>query len=305
MGSRWIFCIMPNSATPDYPTATAVVCHDAGAANIVIAGLAKTGRVDWRACMSGPAEMIWRNAFPGTPLCATPEQAIDGAELLITGSGWGGDTEHAARRLARDRGVRSVAVLDHWVNYPERFVRQGDTVWPDEFWVTDAEALQIARQIFPGQRVRQVPNEYLQDQLQRIAAVPTPATPEFLYVLEPIRSDWRRGVPGEFQALDYFVSKLPTLALSPASAIRLRPHPSETADKYRDWIAANAGLNLTLDDSASLAEAIGRADRVAGCETMALVLALHAGRTVYCTLPPWAPRCRLPQAGLIHLARQG
>ena len=118
---------------PDYPRATAAVCHDAGAANVVIAGLLATGRDNWHACMRGPAENLWHAAYPQIASSNTLESTLEGAELLVTGTGWASDLEHEARRLARSRNLRSVAVIDHWVNYAARFIRNGETLWPDEF----------------------------------------------------------------------------------------------------------------------------------------------------------------------------
>ena len=268
---------------PDYPAETAVVGHDAGAANILIAGLLETGRKEWRAFMRGPAE--------------------NGAELLVSGTGWATDIEHEARRLARGRGVQSVAIIDHWVNYEARFIRKGETVWPDEFWVTDEYALEIAKRTFPGGIVRRVPNRYVETLLHDIALTDVVVdAPELLYVLEPIRKGWGSGdTPGEFQALDYFVSHLPRLGLPSATIIRLRPHPSDADGKYDEWIARHPDLNLQLDDSLTITDSLGRSAWVAGCESFALVLALMAGRKVYCTLPPWAPGCRLPQKGIVSL----
>lgn len=287
----------------DYPQATAVVCHDAGAANIVIASLLATGRSNWRAYMQGPAEKIWKAAFPGCVLCDSLDNAIDSAELLVTGTGWASDIEHEARRRAQSLGVRSVAVIDHWVNYAERFIRYGEAAWPDEFWVTDEYAFDIASGAFPGKHVVQVPNHYVEMQLRDISQAGKASKPELLYVLEPMRTDWGRGISGEFQALDYFVSQLPKLELPIETLIRLRPHPSDPHGKYSNWIELHPKMNIQIDSSLSIAESLGRATWVAGCESFALVLALRAGRKVYCTLPPWAPFCRLPHSGLIQLGR--
>lgn len=288
----------------DYSQPTAVVCHDAGAGNVVIAGLLETGRSDWQAYMRGPAEKLWKAAYPEVSLCDKLESTLDGAELLITGTGWGGDIEHEARRLAQSSGIRSVAVIDHWVNYAERFNRHGETVWPDEFWVTDDYAMEIAQYTFPGQPVIKIPNRYIENQLHEIAQEINSSTPELLYVLEPIRSDWGRGTPGEFQALDYFISCLPQLGLPSATVIRLRPHPSDALGKYNNWVACHPTLNIQIDYSLSIAQSMGRSSWVAGCESFALVLALMAGRNVFCTLPPWAPACRLPHRGLKHIKSQ-
>lgn len=283
----------------------AIVCHDSGAANILIAALLETGRKDWRAYMKGPAEKLWNEAFPGIELCRSIDSAMEGAELLVSGTGWASDIEHDARKLAKSNGVSSVAIIDHWVNYAERFVRHGEIVWPDEFWVTDEYALAIAKRIFPEEAVGIVPNLYVEMQLRDIAQRKIANPPELLYVLEPIRADWGRGTPGEFQALDYFVHHLPDLGLPSGTVIRLRPHPSDTFGKYDAWIAHHPDLNIMIDYNVSITESLGRASWVAGCESFALALALMAGRKCYCTLPPWAPECHLPHLGLIPIGKSG
>jgi hypothetical protein len=77
----------------ELPIRTAIVCHDAGAANVVVAALLETGRKDWRAYMQGPAKKIWESAFPEVVLYNSIEQAIEGSELLISGTGWASDVE--------------------------------------------------------------------------------------------------------------------------------------------------------------------------------------------------------------------
>jgi hypothetical protein len=285
----------------DFPIGTAVVCHDAGAANIVISELVVTGRTDWRACMQGPAAKLWNAAYPKIDTYNTIEAALAGAPLLVTGTGWASDIEYDAIRMAKYRGIRSVAFIDHWVNYPDRFIRHGETVWPDEFYVTDNYALEIAKQAFPGKMINQKPNRYVETQLRGIGLVDRSGGAELLYVLEPMRSNWGRNTLGEFQALEYFVSCLPRLGLPENLLIRLRPHPSDYLNKYVPWISANSNLNIKIDTSVDISESLGRSSWVAGCESFALVLGMMAGRKVFCTLPPWAPNCRLPHIDLIHL----
>ncbi len=284
------------------PSCTAVVCNDAGAANIIVAGLQRYPAQAWRACMQGPAALVWQSAFGSPARCATPEEALQGAHFLLSGTGWASDLEHRARALAKRVGVPSAALLDHWVNYPQRFVRNGETILPDELWVTDEDALRLARESFPKLAIRLVGNWYLKQQLADVVEPAVDAVPELLYIAEPARSDWQRGQPGEFQALDYLVSKLPLLGLPSGLRIRLRPHPSDPSGKYDAWLCAQADVQVELDESPSIAAALSRARWVAGCESYGLVLALAAGRKVYCALPPWAPPCRLPQRGLVHLA---
>ncbi len=292
--------------SPDFRAPLAVVCHDAGACNVILPWLRQPG-LQLRPVMDGPAAALYRSHFGeaatsgrGTELDA----ALEGAAMLLSGTGWASDLEHRARQKARARGIFSAAVVDHWVNYPMRFERHGATVWPDEFWVTDARAAEIAALSFPGAVVRCFDNLYLQAEAAAVAPPPgvPPEQAQVLYVLEPMRTDWGRGVPGEFQALDHFMRTRVAAGVSARSPIRLRPHPSEPAGKYDRWIAAQRRhADVALDTQATLAAAIGASTWVVGCESFALVIALTAGRRVFTSLPPWAPPCRLPQPGIVRL----
>lgn len=286
----------------ELPAPLAVVCHDAGAANHVFAWLAAEA-VTCRALVAGPAADLWAQRFPGRASCASLDEALDGAATVLSGSGWGSELEHAARLGAHARGIGSIAVVDHWVNYAPRFERNGQRVLPDEVWVTDEHALAQARRCFPGLTLRQQPNLYLDEACRDIAPVEQ-SGPDLLVVMEPARSDWGRGRAGEFQALDHLVAHLSELALPSGARLRLRPHPSDSPGKYEAWIGAQpAGLAL-LDDAPTLFDAICGCASVAGCESYAMVVALASRRRVVCMLPPWAPACRLPHAGIARLGEE-
>lgn len=304
MANRRTCSILPSSAKIDLPTPLAVVCHDAGAANLIIAWLWDYAGQP-RVCMEGPARILWENAFPKTGTLPV-EEALNNAASLLSGTGWASDLEHEARRLARTMGNRNIAVLDHWTNYRERFVRGGELILPDELWVADMDAEAEARRCFPAMPVRQLPNLYLEKLAREVAAHgPAPARRDprnILYALEPVRQDWgRSGEPGEIQALAFFLENLPALGIDEHVKIRLRPHPSDPPGKYDDWPLRYPQFDLAVEEGSALAEQIAWADWVVGCETFALVIALQAGRIAVSTLPPWAPSCRLPQQDLLHL----
>ena len=150
--------------------------------------------------------------------------------------------------------------------------------------------------------IQQIPNLYLEGELKNLPAIDRIECPELVYMLEPTRTDWGRAEPGEFQALDYFISHLPLLNLPTGTTIRLRPHPADEAHKYDSWIKRQFGQQILLDSSSSVSEALINAKWVVGCESSALIIALIAGREVFCSLPPWAPPCRLPHEGLRYLS---
>ena len=306
------------------PEASVAVCaHDAGAASHMAAWLAPL-QPQLRLSLDGPAEPLFRARLgAATGSFRTLEEALAGAQVLISGTGWASDLEHRARLLACQLGIPSVAVLDHWLNYRERFQRSGIELLPDAFWVADAEAAALAITEFPNVPVLQLPNHWLENLCSTVQALrnkigPQPRRParRLLYLLEPIRVPWSQGPggateAGEIQGLRYWLQQLPHLIeqgwVAPQhelEALALRPHPSEPAGKYDALIAeASAAWPVQLDGAPGLAEALAWADAAFGCETQALVAAMACNLPAFSTIPPWAPPCRLPQASLHHLSR--
>jgi hypothetical protein len=289
-----------------------VVAHDAGAANHIFAWLGDEQPV---LCLAGPARALWearlqktgwdfvQSLLPESELTA----ALAGTATVITGTGWQSTLEHDARKLARELSVYSIAVIDHWINYEDRFVRNGEQVLPDEIWVSDSYAAEIAKAAFSTVRVVQQANAYLARLVREVESrhqvVADPSNDRVLYVLEPIRHVWGElAEPGEFQALDYFMAHRQHAPISAGAEIRLRPHPSDPPGKYDAWLARQANPRVSLDQSATLTEALAWSNVVAGCQTYAMVLALACGRTVISTIPEWAPPCVLPQLDIKRLS---
>ncbi|MDC1382740.1 hypothetical protein N8500_04580 [Candidatus Puniceispirillum sp.] len=281
----------------------AVVCHDSGAANLLIAYLDDCLTCDIKVCMLGPAFDLWSRRYGKKNLVGSISEAIDGCKTLVSGTGWASSVEHDARWLAKRNGMRSIAALDHWVNYPERFIRDNITVLPDEFWVFDEFALAEAKLFFPERSIKLKKNKYLERSINLIKVTESAIPKKFLYLLEPIRNDWGFVRAGEFQALDYFINRLSEIKLPNDFHLVLRPHPSDAPGKYDDWIKIQKNIFVTIDDKFDLFESIGEASWVGGCETYALVVALEAGYPVLCTLPPWAIKSRLPMSNLINLSK--
>lgn len=307
----------------------AVCAHDAGAACHMAAWLAPL-QTKLRLCLAGPAENLFCERLgSAASSMQSLDQALDGAQVLISGTGWASDLEHRARLLARARGIPIVAVLDHWCNYRERFLWDGEEVLPDQFWVSDVDAAVLAKATFPGFPVQQLRNHWLEGICSAVQAIRNSGNPQqpihprkpakrLLYLLEPIRVSWpssqgHRSASasdgGEFQALRYFLQQLPQLieqgwvaAMNDFEALILRPHPSDPPRKYDALIVeSNITLPMRLETGPTLAESLAWADAAFGCETQALVAAMACDLPAFSSVPPWAPPCRLPQASLHHL----
>ncbi len=272
----------------------AVVCHDAGSANIIFSWLKQwNGKV--YPVLRGPAISLWQSSFPDIRIEQDLSCALSKADMLLSGTSWSDNLEHEARIQAAHMKLKSVAVIDHWVNYANRFQRDCSHQLPDEIWVTDRYAVDIATSTFPRVPVFLQPNTYLQDQIASI--LPPPKKNIFLYLLEPVATDWGMNRAGEFVALDYAIDRLSKHADRPT--LKLRPHPSESPDKYIHYIETYDFIEMDVSDT--VGEAISKADAVVGVESFALTIALGANRPVFCSLPPGAPALRLPHKGIIEI----
>ena len=99
-------------------------------------------------------------------------------------------------------------------------------------------------------------------------------------------------------AFNYLIDNINLLVGNGNFEIIIRPHPSDSDDKYSSLLSSNTKVS----SHAVLAEQIAWADIVAGCQTYAMTIALAASKTVVSAIPQSKPRCILPHADIIHLS---
>ena len=219
--------------------------------------------------LSGPARAIFAAKLPGLPSLEEVPSLV-GFDWVLCGSSASADLERRVVRAARAAGVPCTVWLDHWGNYPMRFVLDGEAVLPDELWVSDEHAARLARESVPGPSVRVQGNPFLEDAAAEIRALGRPSGPgeRVLFVADDEPPDLLRR---------YFER----LAVAPPRAVRFRPHPAYPDVDYAPLLAEFAGrLPIAPSPGTSLIEDCAWADTVAGSDTMALVVALAGGRRV-------------------------
>lgn len=288
----------------------ALVSHDAGGAEVVSSYVRQHG-LECVCAVSGPALQIFEQKL-GAIAQLSLDEAITQCDWLLCGTSWQSDVEWRAIELARVFGKRSVAFLDHWTNYPERFVRGGLVHLPDEIWVGDSIALDMARSTFPNISVVLVPNPYFIDLKSQLASIPRHPRRhnggvDVLFVCEPV-SEHALHVNGnerhwgytEHEALRYFLSNLQALS-APVHRIVIRPHPAEDPSKYQ-WVLQEFNLPIAFGQKNHLPEEIMDCDVVVGCSSMAMVVGLLAGKRVLSAIPPGGMACSLPQREIEHLS---
>jgi hypothetical protein len=166
-------------------------------------------------------------------------------------------------------------------------------------WVFDDYACAMAHKLFPSTKILQKENFYLNSQVAKVGKAPEDGS--ILLLMEPVRNKWGRNFDGEFQALNYFFEHIELILTNKRLQILLRPHPSESANKYISWVETHEMVKL--ENSLSISNALSKADIVVGLESFALTIALATGRQVYSCLPPWAPPIRLPHPDIIEIRK--
>jgi hypothetical protein len=293
----------------ELPIKTAVVSHDAGGAEILSSYLLHHN-LDCLYVLEGPALEIFERKL-GFINVTSLEQAVSQSESILCSTSWQSDIEFQAIKLGHEVGKRSVAFLDHWVNYRERFYRSGKIILPNELWVCDVMAEAMAKEIFLSTPVVLVNNHYMQDARNKLESFQSSRSPcsdfiNILYICEPISShallrhgDKRFWGYVEDDALRYFLANISVFG-KPVHQILIRPHPSEPLDKYT-WIQHEFNLPIQFAGRRSLLEEISECDVVVGCESMAMVVALEANKKVLSCIPPGGRSCVLPHAEIVYL----
>ena len=287
----------------------AVVSHDAGGAEVLSSYVRQQGLNPFFV-LEGPARAIFERKL-GVRETLPLEDAVRNCDSILCGTSWQSVLELNAIRSAKLLGKRSVAFLDHWTNYRERFVRSNEIYLPNEIWVGDSVAKSMVAAEFPHLPVRLVENPYFLDIQRELEALPAPRlrhreSISVLYVSEPVRehgrlqfADERHWGYVEEEALRYFLANISALG-KPVERILIRPHPSESSDKYT-WAQQEFGLPIVQGGSRTLLEEIVDSDVVVGCESMALVVGLLAGKRVISCIPPGGKSCTLPHREIVLL----
>jgi hypothetical protein len=286
----------------------AVVCHDAGGAEIVSSWLTQfTGT--YCLVLDGPAIGVFKRKFDNIEIYSFFE-AVNNCQWVLTSASWQSSLERVAISHAKNMGKKVVTFLDHWVNYKERLTENGQLYSPDEIWVGDSEAEVVAKLEFPDIPVILKSNPYYQDIQKQLEKKPVRnfnnENIAVLYVCEPIKEhaflqhgDERFWGYTEEDAVNYFFMNVETVNPN-IQVVNIRPHPSENIDKY-NWVKEKFDSHIEINTGLTLVDEIAAADIVIGCDSMAMVVGLLANKRVISVIPPGGRPCCLPHAQIEHL----
>jgi hypothetical protein len=276
----------------------AVVSHDAGSSEILCALIREYFDLySWHIftiAQSPMGRLCERYNLPFSAI-GDPEQQFRaiGPDLLLFGTGWQEKIEHPYVRFCKEHTVPTVAFLDHWSNYRERFG------FPDGGWeenlgdftaVSDQKAFDLATSFHLPNPVG-FKNFYLRDTIaQAIQKEPHPNN-NLLFLSEPtdavaLRTYGDKNYWGftQYSALEDILKNFDRFG---CAGVTIRLHPSEKGSGYKKILKSYPHVRVQINDAAvcELTDQLLSAKMIIGFDTMALYIAALLGRPVLSYLP--------------------
>jgi hypothetical protein len=271
-----------------------VASNDAGGAEILSAWIkSNQDQFDISYWLAGPAVNVFNTKLPALTFYQDGLEGIGAFDQVLTSTSWSTNHEKTVIKKARQLNIPVSTYLDHWMAFKQRFQLDDEIVLPDELWVGDIYAEHLARVEFPDTKIVSVPNLYMQElvnEIKEAGRTVAHTEPRILYVTEPtsVVALTRYGNKDffgytEFSALDKYLAYIDKQAIE-YETIRIRPHPSEPTSKY-DRYLQNDHFRIELSFRNSLIEDCAWSDWVVGCQSMAMAIAVNAGKQVFSCLP--------------------
>ena len=280
-----------------------IVAHDAGGANI-LTSYCRRKPDNYRYLLQGPAKAI----FEKTLSIESEDnfgRFVSECHSFICGTSGKSDLERSIFAQARILNKETTAILDHWINYRERFLLNGKLVLPNNLITVDSYAYQIAKKMFPECKIEEINNPYLEEfynhykelTLQKESSYKS----EILYISEGFSEHKEEDKNGSSKDLKYFKEFLHAKQrlFEPSLALRIRLHPSEDLTKLDQYREIYSDI-LQSDSSIDLAIDLSRANCVIGVSSMALVLAASCGIPTFSLLSS-SKESKIPTTGINHI----
>ncbi|AIQ95504.1 hypothetical protein EW14_1493 [Prochlorococcus sp. MIT 0604] len=286
----------------------AVICHDAGGAEVLSHWL-KRQKFLYCTVLEGPA----KNVFIKNK-CKISEEvlihAIKKSDFIISGTSWQSDLEKKAIIKAREMGKYSITFLDHWSNYEERFLYKGQINLPNEIWVSDKYAYDLAKKLFKNTIIKRKRNYYFLNIKETIENKnffynDNRKTLKGLYIGENV-SDHAFLATGdknsygydEINSLKYLLENINNLNFNILS-LKVRPHPSDSEGKYN--FSMKNKLVKEISNNNELIDDILESDFIFGIDSMAMVIGLLANKKVISCISNRKLKCNLPFSEILYL----
>jgi hypothetical protein len=267
------------SSIPDIvknATKIGVAAHDAGGAE-QISWLLNSITASIKVFATGPALGILKEQNRNV-LFVSEMMDLDDSDLIITGSGWMTDFEISALAYARDAGILTITLIDHFVNYAERFKGESTSLL-QIVAVSNQVALEIALDTFQNKMIYLLPDIQLDYYRNHLLGADIEKN-TILVVLEPISSTTHPFMISHEIRNQLYEFALKIRQISTDKVI-VRPHPSESQAIESLFDSSFLAEYFEISNSRTLLEDLIAARCVIGMSSYALYLAHKSGIPTY------------------------
>lgn len=285
----------------------AVIAHDAGCSELLCALISHhPDNVRWHifALPQSPMAIICeRNDLVFTPIgdAILQLQALN-PDALLFGTGWQERVERPYVSYCKEHNIPTIAFLDHWSSYRERFG------YPDKNWeencgdftaVYDEKALKLAFDFSLPQPIA-MPNLYLKKLVDDAKTKTIPPTQTLLFLSEPTDAVAKSTYGDEnywgftqYTALEDILKNFDKFG---CTGLTIRLHPSEKSSGFKKILKKYSHVRVQINDAKtfSLTDQLLSAKVILGFDTMALYTAALMGKNVISYLPSYNREFLLP-----------
>lgn len=196
---------------------------------------------------------------------------------------------------ASQKTVTSILAIDHWTNFDLRIQKFDKRAFPDQIWVIDNWSKQVFQEMNVEEQLIKVVGNPVLEKIKPINTNSNIYFDEVIFISEEMKSEEIDLKPfygyDEFEVLDHLLENKPTDLV-----LNIKPHPSESKEKYRTYLSNNNNVKLLNIDKEDLPQA---ACYVGMNSILLLELALQ-GRKVYSYRPNAKNEFIGNQLGMTH-----
>jgi len=276
----------------------AVISHDAGSSELLCAFIHQHRQdAQWHifATPSSPMATICERLKLSFIPIGDPSEQLNAIhpDALLFGTGWQKKIERPYLHYCKEHQIPTVAFLDHWSNYRERFG------YPDGGWeanladftaVHDEKALRLAT-FFGLPHPISLPNFFLLQVIGGVSNRSVTADNRLLFLSEPTDAVAKQtyGDPAYWGFTQYSALEdiLKHFDLFGCAELTIRLHPSENASDFRTLLQKYPHIRIQINDAKTfeLTDQLLCSKIIIGFDTMALYIAALLNKAVISYLP--------------------
>lgn len=197
-------------------------------------------------------------------------------DIILYGTGWQVDFSEIIKETSMKQNIKSVALIDHWTNYKERFKKN---CLPDNIIVMDDIANNIAKKIFNFDvNIIQLKNYFLEEVYLSFKSKQNKSANSIVFISEPISINAKNNFNNknafgftEYSVIEDLIQKFGNICI--------RLHPAEDQNKYSEIIKRYKTNNISIINSyeEDLIDTLSKSKLTIGMDGMALFISYILG----------------------------